>query len=365
MAKRALSAFAAVLCGLWVTMPVWAQASAPASAVAVSPVVQVPRVFGRLNASQIGLVINEGDPYSIAVGEHYIERRRLSPEQVLRIALPMQAQLSASDLARLKAAIDAHFGPQIQALALAWTRPYAVGCLSITGALAFGVDEALCRHTCGRASASTYFNSPSSEPFKDHGWRPSMLLASASIESARRLIDRGVASDGQLGLRGSPPVQAWFLSTADAARNVRAALFPPTGPIPQLALQIEAWPGDIPKGAQRVLVVQTGLAVLPAGIATLDWVPGALADHLTSYGGLLDAVDGQTPATAWLEAGATASYGTVSEPCNHLQKFPHPQVLLLHYLQGATAIEAYWKSVAWPQQGVFVGEPLAAPFARR
>ena len=31
----------------------------------------------------------------------------------------------------------------------------------------------------------------------------------------------------------------------------------------------------------------------------------------------------------WLESGATASYGTVSEPCNHLQKFPHPQLLLL------------------------------------
>jgi len=40
-------------------------------------------------------------------------------------------------------------------------------------------------------------------------------------------------------------------------------------------------------------------------------------------------------------------------------------VLLLHYAQGSTVIEAYWKSVAWPQQGVFIGEPLAAPFARR
>ena len=145
---------------------------------------------------------------------------------------------------------------------------------------------------------------------------------------------------------------------------MRASLFPSTGPVPAWALQIESWPGDIPKGAQRVVIAQTGLAVLPAGIAALDWVPGALADHLTSYGGLLDATEGQTPATAWLEAGATASYGTVSEPCNHLQKFPLPPLLLGHYLQGVTALEAYWKSVAWPLQSVFVGEPLAAPFAR-
>jgi hypothetical protein len=33
-------------------------------------------------------------------------------------------------------------------------------------------------------------------------------------------------------------------------------------------------------------------------------------------------------------------------------------------VSGATAIEAYWKSVAWPAQGLFVGEPLAAPYGR-
>lgn len=64
----------------------------------------------------------------------------------------------------------------------------------------------------------------------------------------------------------------------------------------------------------------------------------------------------------WLEAGATASYGTVGEPCNHWHKFPHSGVLLHRYLDGDTAIEAYWKSVAWPAQGVFIGAPLAALF---
>ncbi len=93
-------------------------------------------------------------------------------------------------------------------------------------------------------------------------------------------------------------------------------------------------------------------------------MPGALADHLTSFGGQLTGDSGQMSSLEWIAAGATASYGTVSEPCAHPQKFPHPQLLLLNYLQGASAIEAYWKSVAWPQQGVFVGEPLAAPFAR-
>ena len=36
---------------------------------------------------------------------------------------------------------------------------------------------------------------------------------------------------------------------------------------------------------------------------------------------------------------------------------------MFQYSTGATAIEAYWKSVAWPGEGVFIGEPLAHPFA--
>ena len=67
-------------------------------------------------------------------------------------------------------------------------------------------------------------------------------------------------------------------------------------------------------------------------------------------------------ALEWLEAGATASYGSVVEPCNWLQKFPNPAVVIGRYLAGETLIESYWKSVEWPGQGVFVGEPLAAPF---
>src|SRR5665648_56443 len=53
----------------------------------------------------------------------------------------------------------------------------------------------------------------------------------------------------------------------------------------------------------------------------------------------------------------------VVEPCNHPQKFPFPGIAMHHYALGASAIEAYWKSVAWPGEGVFVGEPLAQPFA--
>jgi uncharacterized protein (TIGR03790 family) len=108
------------------------------------------------------------------------------------------------------------------------------------------------------------------------------------------------------------------------------------------------------------MIYQTGLARV-SDLNTLNFMPGALADHLTSSGGDLYG-KGQMSVLHWLDAGATASYGTVSEPCNYWQKFPNPTLLLKWYSQGATAVEAYWKSVAWPGQGLLVGEPLAAPY---
>lgn len=361
--------------------PGWAQppageaggAAAPASAAApTEPAVsrprqwiRIPRVAGRLTADSLGLVINTADPYSVEVGEHYRRARGIADRHVLRVDLPVQSHLSAVELERLRRRIDEHFGPEVQALALAWVRPFAVECQSITAALAFGVDAQICQNTCARRSRSPYFDSASAAPLKDHGLRPSMMLAASSVAQARRLIDRGVSADGTLGLRGGAPVHAHFMVTADGARSVRAPLFPPVGLLRRIGVQVHVGEGDLPPaGSERVMLVQTGLAQLPAP-DTIDWVPGALADHLTSSGGVLDRSSGQSTVLDWIDAGVTASYGTVSEPCNHLQKFPHPQVLLLHYLQGSTALEAYWKSVAWPQQGIFVGEPLAAPFARR
>ncbi len=326
--------------------------------------VAIPRLNGRLHAADIGLVINTADPLSVAIGERYIAARRLAPGQVLRLELPLRAALERAEFDRLRATIDLHFGPGIQALALAWAEPYAVGCNSITGALALGFDSELCRNSCVASRPSRYFNSASTRPYSDFGWRPSMLLAARNLAQGQALIDRGVAADGALLLRGRPPAMAMLLTTDDAARAVRTALYPQPGFLPGPRVDIRIAPAAELATARQLLVVITG----SAGVLldpSLDWVPGALGDHLTSFGGDLAGQHGQSTALTWLEAGATASHGAVSEPCNHLQKFPHPQVLLGQYLQGATAIEAYWKSVAWPQQSLFVGEPLAAPFARR
>lgn len=324
----------------------------------------MPRITSRLTARDLGLVINVNDPYSIKVGQFYIDARQLTESQVLRVELPVRAELTPDEFRVLDERIRQFFGTDIQALALAWSQPFAVDCNSITGALALGFDSALCSKTCAPSRKSSYLNAYTSRPFTDLQMRPSMLLAAKSVAMAEDMIRRGVASDHTLGLRGSPPVNAHFLITSDNVRSSRAHLFPPPGLLRGVGVDVHVEKSNVLQGADRLLLYETGLSQVDK-LDTLKWVPGGLGDHLTSYGGRIDAKSGQMSALEWIASGATGSYGTVSEPCSHPQKFPHPQIVLLHYAQGSSLIEAYWKSVAWPQQGLFIGEPLAAPFARR
>jgi uncharacterized protein (TIGR03790 family) len=338
-------------------------ANASAPAIGERKWLKVPRVIGHLGVKDLGIIINDDDPYSVQVGVYYAKARRIPEDQILRVSLPVKASLTPSEFDALVKKIDAFFGDRVQALALAWRLPYGVDCNAITGALAMGFDAKLCSSTCSPSRQSAYFGSASNKPWTDHHMRLSMLLAARDVDGAKAMIDRGVRSDNSLGLRGAPPVGVHFVTTADSVRSQRQVFFPPAGAIPKAGIDVHLDKTEALRNVKRVLIYMTGRANVD-GLDTVGFVPGALADHLTSFGGMLDQSFGQMSVLSWIEAGATASYGTTSEPCAHLQKFPNPQALLQFYVQGATALEAYWKSVVWPQQGLFVGEPLAAPFAR-
>lgn len=325
--------------------------------------IAVPRIWGRITSEELGVVINVDDPYSVEVGEHYIRARKIPSSRVLRVRMPIKPALDRQEFQALRRQIDGFFGAHTQGLALVWRQPQAVECHSITGALAMGFDPALCEKTCAPSKPSRYFGSPTARPMRDLGMRLSMLLAAPDVPQAKALINRGVASDGSLSQPDGPPAHVHFVSTSDAVRSVRRQLFPPAGPLKEFGLDVHLDQTDSLRNAARVLVYLTGRTHVD-GLETVGFLPGALADHLTSFGGMFDKPHGQMTVMSWIQAGATASHGTVSEPCAHLQKFPHPQLLLLFYVQGASAMEAYWKSVAWPLQSLFVGEPLAAPFAR-
>ena len=326
---------------------------------------RVPKLYGRITAHELGLVINTADPYSVTVGEYYAKRRGIPAEQVLRVQLPSRASLTREEFTALDQAIRSQMPENVHGLALAWVKPYAVDCNSLTSALGIGLQPDVCANSCAATRVSPYTGYFGAKPWLVIGVRPTMQLAARSVPAALAMIERGMASDHTLAAGAPEPAMAYLAATPDAARNVRERLFPPAGPVPGVAgFEVARVKSDALPPMRRTLIYQTGLIRVPTPLGG-EWLPGALADHLTSAGGLLDKPvgEGQMNILDWIDAGATASYGAVSEPCNHLQKFPHPQMLIQAYAQGVSALEAYWHSVVWPAQGVFVGEPLAAPFA--
>ncbi|MGI9335821.1 MAG: TIGR03790 family protein [Gammaproteobacteria bacterium] len=314
--------------------------------------------YAALGPQDVALVINEADPHSISTGELYAAARAIPEDAVIRVRFePVKGRITPKTFARIKAEVDRKTPRRIQAYALAWTRPWRVGCMSVTSAFALGFDKRYCARGCKATAPNPYFNTLSDKPFRDFGVRPSILIAGRTQDDVRGLIERGVAAD-----RTRPRASAYLMSTSDAARNTRAAEYESYRNQFTGHLDVKVVEADKLEDRTDVLFYFTGLVRVEA-IESNRFVPGAIADHLTSSGGRLVGAQ-QMSALAWLEAGATGSYGSVVEPCSFPQKFPHPAVVMAHYLNGDTLIEAYWKSVAWPGQGLFIGEPLAAPFRR-
>lgn len=316
--------------------------------------VELPR--SGISAQELALIVNTRDPLSVVIADYYQQKRNIPKKNVIRVQFtPGKRVLSRVEFSALREQVVAAIPEGIQAYALAWKAPYRVECMSMTSAFAFGFDQAWCAQGCKKTRASPYYNSPSNRPYAELGVRPAMMLASESFDQAKKLIDRGVRADGRMS-RG----KVYLLETSDANRSVRKVFYPHVERLFGQVLPVIVEQSDAIRYKTQLMFYFTGKTTVD-GIATNHYLPGAMADHLTSTGGQLTG-GSQMSVLRWLEAGATGSYGTVVEPCNFLQKFPNPVLAIHYYLQGNTLLEAYWKSVAMPGQGVFVGEPLAQPY---
>lgn len=312
-----------------------------------------------LGPEELAVLVNDADLVSVKVAEYYKSSRRIPRANVIHVNFrPDRTSMPRAEFQKIKATVGGVALRNVQAYALTWTMPYRVECMSITTAFAAGFDEGFCSETCGPRKQNPYYNSSSHRPYDDYRMRPTMTLAGGSFSEVKRLIDRGVASDHTF-----PGGTGYLVSTSDKARNVRAVNYPEI--IQQYlgsSLDLRLVRADYIKDRSGVLFYFTGIKSVTA-LKTIRFVPGAIADHFTSAGGDLAGNSDQMSSLQWLKRGATGSYGTVVEPCNHLGKFPNPEIVISHYLHGETLLEAYWKSVAWPGEGIFIGEPLAAPFA--
>lgn len=310
-----------------------------------------------MTSQQLAIVVNENDPQSRRIADYYQLKRGIPNENIISVNLPNDKKsIGGKKFEQIYQYVKDNTPSHIQFYALAWSQPYKVGCMSMTSAFAFGFDEAYCAQGCNSTKQSAYFNSATRRPYHDFGIRPTMMLAGSSLEQVRGMIDRGVEADASY-----PKGTAYLVSTSDKARNVRSHFYPLVDDKLGNRINIQIENTNAITGKDDVLFYITGLKQVE-NIDSNQFVSGAIADHLTSVGGVLFG-GSQMSILRWLEAGATASYGTVVEPCAFPQKFPHPAIVIDRYTRGEALIEAYWKSVAWPGQGLFVGEPLAMPYA--
>jgi uncharacterized protein (TIGR03790 family) len=320
--------------------------------------------------AELGVLVNADDPQSVAVAAHYAQARAIPAANVISLhlgaslATAKTTTIDAPTFAGWKTQIDAATPASVQAYAVTWIYPSIVDCMSLTSALAFGYDVKWCTKPapCATTAPSPYFQTTTTKPFTSFAMRPAMVIAGTSTANANTLVDRGVGADATY-----PLATGYLMRTSDSARSVRFPDFQNVFATWNKPSTLTFEYDDDSTTGTGLITNKTDVLFYFTGLASVDqlttntYLPGAMADHLTSYGGQIPD-SGQMSILRWIEAGATGSFGTVVEPCNYTTKFPQVSVAVAEYFAGATLIEAYWKSVAWPGEGLFIGEPLARPY---
>lgn len=329
----------------------------------------------RLCAGGSGLstvvVINQSSTNSIELANYFCWRRQVPAENVLRIhwsggAMTWTSVQFQNTLLQplLEMLAERQLTNQIDRVVLSMDIPYAIAYSnsvdSTTAALFYGLKD-------DGADAQRLTNSyaGSERAFADA--KPSVagaysflacMLTADSLAQAKALVDQGVASDGTF-----PRQPVVLAKSSDAVRNLRYRSYDNAIFNARLGTSatLARTNSDSPLGQSNLLGYETGLACF--SISPNTFAPGAMADSLTSYGGVLFGNTGQTTLLAFIEAGASGSYGTVTEPTANPLKFPDPQVYF-YQARGFSLLECYYQSLGDPHQGLIVAEPLAAPFAQ-
>lgn len=319
------------------------------------------------------VVINQNSANSIALGNYYCERRQVPPENVLRITWAGDNILWDADQFRttlldpLRQAINTRgLSNQIHYVVLSMDLPYTTTAEgnynSTTAALFYGLRTnnlpSLQMLTNSYAASETAYAENKPAATFGYSYLATMITAN-SLAEAKQIVDQGVNSDGTF-----PNATVQLAKSSDPLRRVRVPLYDSALFNTRLRgnYRVVQTNSDSPFGLSGLLGYQTGLANF--SIAPNTFVPGAMADSMTSYAGIIFGNNAQTSLLAFLGAGAAGSYGTVTEPTATTSKFPNPQNYF-YQARGFSLAECYYQSLQQPFQGLIVGEPLAAPFAKQ
>jgi hypothetical protein len=180
-----------------------------------------------------------------------------------------------------------------------------------------------------------------------------------SVAEAVADLRSSVAADGT-----RPAGTVYYMVNGDIRSRVRQWAFAPAiAKLKEAGVAAQTLDGALPPGKSDVAGAMVGIAGFEWAKSGSKILPGAICEHLTSYGGMMMEGAGQTPLTEFIRYGAAGASGTVTEPFAIQEKFPDP-FIQVHYARGCTLAEAFYQSVPGPYQLLIVGDPLCRPWAR-
>jgi uncharacterized protein (TIGR03790 family) len=320
------------------------------------------------------VVVNQSSSNSCELGNYYCELRHVPPENVLHInwtggntmwtsndfqtilVTPLLDMLAARQLTN-----------QIDYVVLSMDIPFQTSFSTTlngtTSALFYGMkpDASDPGITNSYACSETSFHQAKPASAPGFSFLTTMITAE-TLEAAKQMVNQGAAGDGTFPLQPVILAKTW-----DPARNIRAAAFDNA----VFNVRVRGL-SSILRTNINLISGQTGLLGYETGLEQFNlspgtFIPGALADNMTSFSGVIfdssSQTNSQTNLLAFINAGASGSYGTVAEPGTDTQKFPDP-LDYFYQARGFNLAESYYQSVRVPYLGLTVGEPLSAPFAR-
>ena len=204
------------------------------------------------------------------------------------------------------------------------------------------------------------------DPSKGRRYFLSMVLGVArgkgnSVAEIIQSLETSARADGT-----NPKGTFYYSSNKDIRGKTRAPLMnEAVAALQRIGKSAEVIKSNMPASKADVLG-------LMAGVARFDWektkstiLPGAICEHLTSWGGVMkgEPGKGQTTVSEFIRHGAAGASGTVTEPFAFHFKFPHP-MMHYYYAKGCNLVESFYQSVHGPYQLLIVGDPLCRPFAK-
>ncbi|HPR68116.1 MAG TPA: TIGR03790 family protein [Kiritimatiellia bacterium] len=337
---------------------------------------------GSPNAFRTLVVVNTNSPDSVELGTYYAEQHGIPAHHICSLGIATNLVSAGSNQfhSLLRTPVTNHIAAenldsQIDFVVLCGAFPTRVETVEgVSASLFYGFQNAPGYNEGGIGcnlpdfTSNAYFRAErafrSADGWNDTNGFIAFHLIASNLPVAKLVADRGAAAQSTF-----PPSSFNLHILGSIGRSVREARFAHT------RFSFTALPGLVPRcllgpylqylsGSTNAMGYHDGFGNIPAICRTNNiWLPGAYADHMTSCGGMIpDPCDNQSTVLDWMEIGATASYGTVDEPCNYLEKYPDP-LMAFWYARGFTIGEAYAMSLDAPYQGLLAGDPLAAPFA--